>query len=258
MKFVSCLAALTLGTATLHGGAINWILEGEPASDGMYWAFLIKTDSALPSADGPALPGDGQIVIGGQPLLQWDTDASQLVLASGAGQIAAIAMLNSYDFCVAYEVNGYGKTGPHPSIEIGETEMGSIDAYNERNFYGFGGPLGAWDPAEGFYYMILFDEDGRYAIAESLQYSANTDNKKVEFDDMTTKPFDNHLDPYFPEGEPEWYALTTTSTVAFDSATMLPLQGKWAQFDQVPEPATASLVLMGLAFLGLRRRARRG
>jgi len=276
MKFMKSVAVLAMAAATANAGNINWVLEGEAPTTGpeaAYWGFLIKADT-LPVQVGDPIPDDGQFTVGGTPLLQWN--GTHLVLADGAGQIAAIAMLNAYDFYTKYEVDGFGKEGPHPSIEIGKTSVNDssevndpIPVYNKREFNGFEN-LTQWNPDEGMYYMIMFDlEGGRYAIAESLQMSEGP-NGEVRYNDMTTETDGFHLDPFFPisEDEIDWFELTLTPEAAeaalaaggsglFSAASMAPLGG-WAKYTSIPEPMTTTLVALGCVMFGLRRRVRRG
>jgi len=160
--------------------------------------------------------------------------------------------------------------------------------YNPRDFLRLDNVdrlVNEWTPSESIYTMVIFDPvEGRYAYLNTIQYqenfkiSGNTySNKKVRWSDATKVAGATNggsgnwlngqnlqLDPIFllnSEENLDWYQVTSlatggAATGAMGSGVYLP----WAvrDLDYIPEPATATLTLLGFAMLGLRRRVRHG
>jgi len=277
MKFMKSIAVLAIAAATANAGTVNWVLEEAPApfAEGSgYWGFLIKGDyNSLGVVDFDGDPLNKQLHLSGVPLLQWNNTAKELVLVGGAGQIAAIAMLNTHDFNAGYgiyEETDYPLGLDHPAIiDIADASGGLQNVYNDRKFHGFGA-LPQWEPEEGFYYMIMFDLDDaggpRYKVANTYQYSVGYDDVTRDYDG------DEQLDPFFPVGEIDspWYKLMAfeeepdpdndgefiPKNIGLFNNSMF--SGAWANNTTIPEPMTATLVALGCVMFGLRRRVRRG
>ena len=292
MKFMKSLAMLAMAVTVSHAGDVRWVLGGFSGVPENCWAFLVQANNTT-----PANYESGQWHISGEaaPIFQWDSVNNGMIFNGGAGEIVAVAMMNTYDFNgpygIQYVVNGRTYDfGDRPSMNLGSTDAG-LAVYNDREF--FFSPTTAlgdsWDPNAGDFYMILFNPNNlTFAAAGTLQ------KPDVSLNDVTKllSP-DGEIDPFFPRGykgstgesgsgieggeggygdwegwgwwngwggwdDLQWAPLTMSSTGNNLTSDQLPDGFKFAANDAIPEPATATLVVLGCALIGLRRRMRRG
>jgi len=258
-----------MATLSVNAGSVNWVIEDPSAYGTGIWGFLIQGGADDISNLGAVLPvgipPEGGLMGGytGDPILSWN---GEKLVYNGGGVVSGIAMIGTADFAAAYTVihdNYPSVISDNGSIQVADSTTGTQEVYNRREFSKIDTP--DWTPEEGYFYMLLFDwANGKYAYVTPLQVNdpAFTGQYVVDGDIAPDGLGSGYIDPYFPSGDDVlvWFEIAGWPGPGEGSAGDFGNPGFWGTWDNpsvVPEPTTATLLALGCAVFGLRRRFRR-